>query len=76
MHALDLKAVARSFGFSAPPRVNISIESKAAHTRRAAGKGGAAQGADYRRSKSGHRFTADNPYGKRPTGDTRQFVRV
>ena len=50
MHALDLKAVARSFGFSAPPRVNINIESKAAHTRKAQ-KGG--QGADYRRMKSG-----------------------
>lgn len=49
MHSLDLKAVARSFGFAQPPRVNINIESKAAHTRKAQ-KG---QGADYRRQKSG-----------------------
>lgn len=52
VHSLDLKAVARSFGFSAPPRVNINIESKAAHTRKAQ-KGG--QGADYRRMKTGAR---------------------
>ena len=49
VHSLDLKAVARSFGFAQPPRVNINIESKAAHTRKAQ-KG---QGADYRRQKSG-----------------------
>jgi ATP-dependent RNA helicase DDX18/HAS1 len=46
-----LKAVARSFGFSSPPRVNINIESKAAHTRKAQKTGG--QGADYRRMKTG-----------------------
>lgn len=119
VHSLDLKAVARSFGFSSPPRVNINIESKAAHTRKAQ-KGG--QGADYRRMKtggwrcgegrgrhrawdcwperelqrgelmlsydnkpllphhpslfSGHKFSAQNPYGARQAGDKRQFVRV
>ena len=51
VHSLDLKAVARSFGFSSPPRVNINIESKAAHTRKAQKTGG--QGADYRRMKTG-----------------------
>lgn len=50
VHSLDLKAVARSFGFSTPPRVNINIESKAAHTRKAQKATG---GADYRRMKSG-----------------------
>ncbi len=50
VHSLDLKAVARSFGFSSPPRVNINLESKAANTRKAQ-KGG--QGADYRRMKTG-----------------------
>ena len=43
--------MARSFGFSSPPRVNINIESKAAHTRKAQKTGG--QGADYRRMKTG-----------------------
>jgi ATP-dependent RNA helicase DDX18/HAS1 len=74
VHALDLKAVAKSFGFAAPPRVNINIDSKAANTRKAQKRQGA--GADYRRSKSGHAFSADNPYGKRDKSDTRQFVRV
>lgn len=73
VHSLDLKAVARSFGFSTPPRVNINIESKAAHTRKAQ-KG--AGGADYRRMKTGHKFSASNPYGQRQGGDKRQFVRV
>lgn len=73
VHGLDLKAVARSFGFSSPPRVNINIESKATHTRKAA-QAGAGQGADYRRT--GHKFSTQNPYGQRQAGDTRQFVRV
>lgn len=51
--------------------MNINIESKAAQTRKA-GKAGAA---DYRRSKSGHAFSAANPYGKKAAGDTRQFIR-
>lgn len=74
IHSLDLKAVARSFGFSTPPRVNVNIESKAAHTRRAQKSSG--QGADYRRQKGGHSFSASNPYGRREQGDSRQFVRV
>ncbi|EFN57448.1 hypothetical protein CHLNCDRAFT_142930 [Chlorella variabilis] len=73
IHSLDLKAVARSFGFSSPPRVNINLESKAAHTRKAQKAG---HGADYRRMKSGHKFSASNPYGKVQEADTRQFVRV
>lgn len=72
IHSLDLKAVAKSFGFTHPPRVNINIESKAAHTRKAKATGA---GADYRR-KTGHNFSASNPYGKRAEGDTRQFARI
>lgn len=70
IHALDLKAVAKSFGFQTPPRVNINIESKAAHTRRAQ----KAKGADYRRQKTGHSFSAGNPYGRKDPSDARQFV--
>lgn len=68
-----LQAVARSFGFAVPPRVNLNIESKAAHARKAAKT--AAAGADYRR-KTGHAFSASNPYGKRAEGDKRQLVRM
>jgi ATP-dependent RNA helicase DDX18/HAS1 len=70
-----LQAVAKSFGFSGPPRVNLNIESKAAHGRRAAkAKAGTA---DYRRFKgqSGHTFSAANPYGVRAKGDNRQLAR-
>ena len=73
IHSLDLKAVAKAFGFSVPPRVNINIESKAAHTRKAQKSG---QAADYRRKKTGHSFSADNPYGRKENGDNRQFVRL
>lgn len=72
VHSLDLKGVAKSFGFSMPPRININIESKAAHTRKALKSGGGT--ADYRRKKTGHGFSASNPYGERDAKDTRQFV--
>ena len=73
--------MARSFGFTTPPRVNLNIESKASHARKAAktqykaGGGGGGGGADYRRMKTGHTFSAANPYGKKAAGDTRQFIR-
>lgn len=70
VHSLDLKAIAKSFGFQTPPRVNINIESKSAHTRRAS----KAKGADYRRKKTGHAFSASNPYGQKSETDNRQFV--
>lgn len=69
-----LQAVAKSFGFAVPPRVNLNIESKAAHGRKAAKVKQA--GADYRRMKTGHSFSASNPYGKRKESDMRQFVRM
>lgn len=79
------QAVAKSFGFSGPPKVSLNIESKAAHGRRAkrgahqtgGGGGAGAGGADYRRFKpaSGHTFSAANPYGVRAKGDNRQLAR-
>ncbi|KAG2450310.1 hypothetical protein HYH02_004816 [Chlamydomonas schloesseri] len=81
VHRLDLQAVARSFGFSVPPRVNLQLESHSSHSRKAAkgGPGGGGPGgkADYRRGlATGHRFSAANPHGKREAGDKRQFVRI
>lgn len=46
-------------------RINMQLESRAAHTRKAV-KGGVAGGADYNRAKTGHGFSAANPYGKKP----------
>jgi ATP-dependent RNA helicase DDX18/HAS1 len=69
--------VAKSFGFSVPPKVSLNIESKAAHGRRAkrVAAGSSGGGADYRRTKSGHAFSAANPYGVRAKGDNRQLAR-
>ncbi|BDA42719.1 ATP-dependent RNA helicase has1 [Coccomyxa sp. Obi] len=77
VHTIDLLSVAKSFGFAQPPRVNLNLESKAANVRKAHRKAleGGKGGADYRR-KSGHAFSADNPYGKKAAGDNRQFVRI
>jgi ATP-dependent RNA helicase DDX18/HAS1 len=46
VHALDLAAVARSFGFPVPPRVSLALESRASHARKG-GAGGGGGGADY-----------------------------
>ena len=59
--------------------MTLNLESKASHVRKAKRKeleGGARGGADYRRSKSGHAFSAANPYGKQAAGDKRQIVRM
>ena len=53
-------------------QVTLNLESKASHTR----KQKAQPGADYKRSKTGHAFSANNPYGKKPPGDQRQFART
>lgn len=69
--------MARSFGFTVPPRVNLQLESHSSHTRKAAKlAGGAKGGADYRRMNTGHKFSAANPYGRRDAGDKRQFARI
>ncbi|GLJ07467.1 hypothetical protein SUGI_0067760 [Cryptomeria japonica] len=75
VHRLDLQAVATSFGFNCPPKVNLNIDSNASKFKKKAGhsiKGGKGK-VDSR--KSGHYFSSNNPYGKRPEGDKRQFVR-
>eukprot|EP00238_Polyblepharides_amylifera_P009779 CAMPEP_0196582092 /NCGR_PEP_ID=MMETSP1081-20130531/37440_1 /TAXON_ID=36882 /ORGANISM="Pyramimonas amylifera, Strain CCMP720" /LENGTH=593 /DNA_ID=CAMNT_0041902569 /DNA_START=386 /DNA_END=2167 /DNA_ORIENTATION=+ len=72
VHKLDLQGVAASFGFSCPPKVNLALESKSKHTRKADNKS-----ANYKRQmgSSGRAFSADNPYGKRDQNDSRQFSR-
>jgi ATP-dependent RNA helicase DDX18/HAS1 len=78
VHRLDLNAVASSFGFQGPPRVQLNLESKAKHARREKRQG--MEGADDGRKRkqagqhSGHGFSSANPYGKRDKGDTRQFA--
>ncbi|XP_030439804.1 DEAD-box ATP-dependent RNA helicase 51 [Syzygium oleosum] len=65
VHRLDLQAVAASFCFSCPPKVNLNIDSNASKFRKNTRK---VEG-------SRHGFSESNPYGRQKEGDTRQFVR-
>ncbi|CAK4629060.1 unnamed protein product [Aphanomyces euteiches] len=62
---LDLPAVAKSFGLTVPPKVTLPVKTT--------GKDGKRKRPDNKYSKSGHQFSAENPYGKRAKTDTRQF---
>jgi ATP-dependent RNA helicase DDX18/HAS1 len=63
VQALDVRAVARSFGFDAPPKVHLKISLKSLkQTDARAGKQQAAAAAD----GSKHGFSEDNPYGRAP----------
>uniref|UniRef100_M4C3A2 ATP-dependent RNA helicase n=1 Tax=Hyaloperonospora arabidopsidis (strain Emoy2) TaxID=559515 RepID=M4C3A2_HYAAE len=72
---LDLQGVAKSFGLQIPPKVTLPVKTNGKTGKR---KGqsfdndGSARGGKFQRS--GHSFSADNPYGKRVVGDKRQFV--
>jgi ATP-dependent RNA helicase DDX18/HAS1 len=73
VHTLDLAQLAKSFGFGAPPKVDLNLK----HTTRKklnSKKGGAASN-ELASQSSGHSFSASNPYGKRESGDKRQFMR-
>ncbi|XP_073298858.1 ATP-dependent RNA helicase HAS1-like isoform X1 [Primulina huaijiensis] len=65
VHQLDIQAVAASFGFNFPPKVNLNIYSNASKFRKKTRK---AEG-------SRHGFNYSNPYGKKGEDDIRQFVR-
>ncbi|XP_051115127.1 DEAD-box ATP-dependent RNA helicase 51 [Andrographis paniculata] len=65
VHRLDLQAVAASFCFSSPPKVNLNIDSNASKFRKKSRK---IEGIR-------HGFSESNPYGKKSENETRQFVR-
>lgn len=83
VHELDLNAVAASFCFDTPPRVNLSMMGSAKAPRRRGGGGGVGGGYKkndklrdiIRQQGTGHGFSASNPYGKRQETDKRQFTR-
>jgi ATP-dependent RNA helicase DDX18/HAS1 len=84
VHELDLAAVATSFCFDNPPRVNLNMMGSAKGERRRGGGGGGGDGYKVndrlrdivrKKSSSGHAFSASNPYGRREQGDKRQFSR-
>ncbi|KAG7352973.1 DEAD/DEAH box helicase domain protein [Nitzschia inconspicua] len=68
VHELDLQAVGLAFGFSTPPRVDLAFSARG--DKRIVKKNKSKQ---QQRGSSGHSFSASNPYGKRETGDNRQF---
>ncbi|KAJ4717223.1 RNA helicase [Melia azedarach] len=66
VHRLDLQAVASSFCFTSPPKVNLTIDSSASKFRKKTRK---VEG-----SRNG--FSESSPYGRRrDENDKRQFVR-
>jgi ATP-dependent RNA helicase DDX18/HAS1 len=89
VHSVDLQALAKAFGLQVPPRVNhlpFSVKGENKHKPLSAGEGARRSGQKRPREEeeagnkafyktSGHVFSADNPYGKRSTGDKRQFSR-
>eukprot|EP00933_Yihiella_yeosuensis_P004091 TRINITY_DN10800_c0_g1_i1.p1 TRINITY_DN10800_c0_g1~~TRINITY_DN10800_c0_g1_i1.p1 ORF type:complete len:678 (+),score=172.20 TRINITY_DN10800_c0_g1_i1:56-2089(+) len=72
VHKLDLAQVAKGFGFAHPPKVELNLKhaprKKGASTKTTLKNQMAA-------SSSGHKFSADNPYGQRDKSDKRQFAR-
>ncbi|KAI0564036.1 ATP-dependent RNA helicase HAS1 [Gracilaria domingensis] len=84
VHELDLNAVAASFCFEDPPRVNLNIMGSSKGQTRRGGGGGLGKGYRgqqqklrdiIRQKNTGHVFSASNPYGRRQEGDDRQFSR-
>ncbi|CAM9516716.1 unnamed protein product [Hapterophycus canaliculatus] len=75
VHELDLQAVARAFGFTVPPRVDLKLSARGQKGR----GGGKERDQDRRKAAAGaggggHSFSATNPYGKKAAGDRRQFT--
>ena len=80
VHELDLQGVGKAFGFSVPPRVDLNFSARGdkKDTKRRKTTGGGDEQGDKQKeryAKSGHAFSAENPYGKKPEGDKRQFSR-
>lgn len=67
VHELDLQAVGLAFGFTTPPRVDLAFSARG--NKRTNKKMSNKMG----KMSSGHGFSASNPYGKRESGDQRQF---
>lgn len=55
VYNLDLQRVARAFGFSVPPKVELNLKAK--------GRGNAEK-KNKKFGRSGHKFSAANPYGE------------
>ena len=76
VHALDLRGVAKAFGFEHPPRVQLNFNAakgaKEARERKRQ-RVGTNKTKDGRFIRGSGTFSAGNPHGKRGAGDQRQF---
>ena len=66
VHSLDLQGVGKAFGFTVPPRVDLNFSARGDKRKN--------EKKDFH-NKSGHAFSAENPYGKRDPTDKRQFMK-
>ena len=83
VHKIDMAAVAKSFGFSTPPRVPTNLKTTGAKVHARGGGGGFGDRTKKtvhdkiksQMNQGGHtEFSANNPYGRREGGDKRQFT--
>eukprot|EP01083_Nonionella_stella_P231949 818674_1 len=73
---LDLQAVGLAFGFTVPPRVDLpSLSTRKGGSNRSHAQrhNGNVKNIKSRTLSNGHAFSASNPYGKKKSGDKRQF---
>ena len=72
VHSLDVAAGGRGFGFTAPPRGDLAVGVKGPKAR---GHNGQVMNGKGKNGKlaNGHSFSASNPYGRKESGDKRQF---
>lgn len=76
VHSLDMQKVAKSFGFSFPPKINLNIHEKEKKVKKRGGGGGFGQSFPKKQkfgAGGGHAFSASNPHGKKRADDNRQF---
>lgn len=71
--SLDLQGVAKSFGLQVPPKVTLPVKTTGKTAKRKGTSFDDDRGSRNKFQKSGHAFSADNPYGKRASSDKRQF---
>ncbi|KAL3882212.1 hypothetical protein ACJMK2_028580 [Sinanodonta woodiana] len=69
---LDLQKVAKSFGFRVPPYVDLNVHSSKGNKIQRRGGGG---GFGFHRDKNQHKTKVFKTFGKKKTGDKRQFSR-
>ncbi|EER17576.1 DEAD/DEAH box ATP-dependent RNA helicase, putative [Perkinsus marinus ATCC 50983] len=68
VHSLDLQKLAKCFGFAVPPKVDLNLKDT-----KKSDRGGRKMVKSGRFNKGQGDFSASNPYGKKSTGDKRQF---